>query len=337
MTRSRLNWLSTILLGGLFLSACSSERGDRVLEFQALGTEVSVSLYAVTADEADEASLQLQQYMAGIGHDWYPWKEGELRAINIAIELQEPVDVAPRLAAVIRRAAQVERLSNNRFNAGLGRVTELWGLHRIGNEPPPIPSSSEIARALSQAIGVTNIRWTGDRIVGAPPGLMLDLGGIAKGAILEDSRIILRGLEIDNAIINIGGDLMVVGAVDGRAARIGIRSPVAESAIAAVDIVDGETIVTSGNYERYVEIDDVRYSHVLNPRTGMPVNHTSSVTVIDTDPMLADAAATALMAGGAEEFEKLTAALGIDYALLIDASGELSLTTEMDYRLNWLD
>ncbi|MGI9202059.1 MAG: FAD:protein FMN transferase [Woeseiaceae bacterium] len=337
MTRSRLNWLSTVLLGGLFLSACGSERSDQVLEFQALGTEVSVSLYAVTANEADETSLQLRQYMAGIGHDWYPWSEGELRSINIAIELQEAVDVSPRLATVIQRAAQIERLSDNYFNAGLGRVTELWGLHQIGSEPPPIPTSSEIARALSQAIGVSNIRWTGDRIVGAPPGLMLDLGGIAKGAILEDSRIILRGLEIDNAIINIGGDLTVIGDVDGRAAHIGIRSPVEESAIASVDIVGGETIVTSGNYERYVEIDGVRYSHVLNPRTGLPVSHTNSVTVIHIDPILADAAATALMVGGAENFEQLTEALGIEYALLISASGELSLTTAMDNRLNWLN
>jgi thiamine biosynthesis lipoprotein len=80
-----------------------------------------------------------------------------------------------------------------------------------------------------------------------------------------------------------------------------------------------------------------RYSHVLNPRTGFPVDHTSSVTVIHTDAMLADAAATALMVGGAEEFEQLTEALGLEYALLIDTAGELSLTTEMDYRLNWLE
>ena len=85
-----------------------------------------------------------------------------------------------------------------------------------------------------------------------------------------------------------------------------------------------------------MQIDGTRYAHVLNPRTGLPVNHTSSVTVIHTDAMLADAAATALMAGGPEQFERLTAAMGIEYALLIDASGELSLTNEMDYRLNWL-
>jgi len=337
LTRSNLNWPSIAALCSLLLAACSAERGDHVVEFDALGTEVSVSLFDANEKEVKAASEELQEYFAGIGIDWYPWSPGELSSINIAIEMQESADVSPRLATVIKRAAQIERLSNNRFNAGLGRVTELWGLHRIGSEPPPRPNRNEIAAALSQAIGVSNIRWTGDQIVGAPPGLMLDLGGIAKGAILEDSATILRGLEINNAIINIGGDLTVIGDVNGKPAHIGIRSPFEEAAIASVDVEAGETIVTSGNYERYVEFDGERYSHVLNPRTGYPVEHSSSVTVIHRDPILADAAATALMVGGAEEFEQLCEALGLEYALLIDAAGELSLTPAMDYRLNWIN
>lgn len=337
LTRSNLNWISATFLCALLLSACGSERSDRVIEFYALGTEVSVTLYAVNDAEYSDASRQLQRYFAGIGHDWYPWNPGELQAINIAIEMQEAIDVSPRLAEVIRRAADIERRSNNRFNAGLGRVTELWGLHQIGDEPPPEPNINDIAHALSQALGLTSIRWTDDRIVGAPPGLMLDLGGIAKGAILEDSATILRGLGIDEAIVNIGGDLSVIGPDDGWIADIGIQSPVKRDAIASIKINPGETIVTSGNYERYVEIGGRRYSHVLNPRTGYPVEHTSSVTVVHSDAVLADAAATALMVGGAAEFEQLTEALGIEYALLIDASGDLSLTTAMDYRLNWLD
>lgn len=337
MTRSSLNWLSLTLLCPLLLAACSADRSDHVLDFDALGTEVSVTLFDTDSNDADEAARQLQDYLAGIGIDWYPWSPGELRAINIAIELQEAIEVSPRLATIIKRAAQIERLTNNHFNAGLGRVSELWGLHNLGNEPPPMPSSNEIAQALSQALGVSNIRWTNNEIVGAPPGLMLDLGGIAKGAVLEDCATILRGLDINNAIINIGGDLTVIGDEFGRPAHIGIRSPLEETAIASVDIVAGETIVTSGNYERFVEMNGKRYSHVLNPRTGFPVDHTSSVTVIHTDAMLADAAATALMVGGAEEFEQLTEALGLEYALLIDTAGELSLTTEMDYRLNWLE
>ena len=335
-TRSSLNWLSVGLVCALLLAACSSPR-DHTLEFFALGTEVSVSLYAVSEGQAEDASEQLQSYFARVGHDWYPWNPGELRTINIAIELQELANVSPRLATVIRRAAEIERLSDNRFNAGLGRLTERWGLHALGDEAPQKPHINEIAKLLAQAMGVTSIRWIDDQIVGAPPGLMLDLGGIAKGAILEDSVQILQNLEINNAIINIGGDLTVIGDVNGRPASIGIQSPVEDGAIASVDVVAGETVVTSGDYERFIEIGGKRYSHILNPRTGHPVEHTSAVTVIHTDAMLADAAATALMVGGSEEFERLTKALELEFALLIDASGDLRLTPAMELRLNWLD
>jgi len=335
-TRLSLNWLSVAFVCALLLAACSGPR-DQTVEFFALGTEVSVSLFAVSEGQVEDASDALQRYFARVGHDWYPWNPGELRSINVAIELQESANVSPRLAAVIRRAAQIERLSDNRFNAGLGRITERWGLHALGDEPPQKPHINEIANLLAQAMGVTSIRWIDDQIVGAPPGLMLDLGGIAKGAILEDSVQILLDLKIDNAIINIGGDLTVIGDANGRPASIGIRSPVEETAIASVEIVAGETIVTSGDYERFTEIDGKRYSHILNPRTGYPVEHTSAVTVIHTDAMLADAAATALMVGGADEFERLTKALELEFALLIDASGDLRLTPAMDLRLNWLD
>ncbi len=205
------------------------------------------------------------------------------------------------------------------------------------DEPPRTPQRDEIANLLAQAIGVSSIRWVDDQIVGAPPGLMLDLGGIAKGAILQDSVQILLDLGIENAIINIGGDLTVIGDVNGRPARIGVQSPAEDRAIASLEIVAGETVVSSGDYERYIEIDGNRYSHILNPRTGFPVEHTSAVTVIHTDAMLADAAATALMVGGAAEFEELTNALGLKFALLIDASGDLRLTPAMELRLNWLD
>ncbi len=331
-----LNWLSVALVCALLVAACSGPR-DHTLQFYALGTEVSVSLFAVSERQAEDASEQLQSYFARVGHDWYPWNSGELRSINIAIELQESADVSPRLAAIIRRAAEIERLSDNRFNAGLGHITERWGLHELGDEAPQKPQSGEIAKLLASAMGVTSVRWIDDQIVAAPPGLMLDLGGIAKGAILEDSVQILQDLGIENAIINIGGDLSVIGDVNGRPASIGIRSPAAAAAVAAVDIAAGETIVTSGDYERFIEIDGERYSHILNPRTGYPVEHTSSVTVIHADAMLADAAATALMVGGVAEFEQLTDALDLEYALLIDASGDLRLTTAMDLRLNWID
>jgi thiamine biosynthesis lipoprotein len=321
----------------LLLAACGAASRDRQLDFYALGTEVSVSLFGVTDAQAHAAEQQLQTYFATVGHDWYPWRPGELARINAAISRQQPILVTPPLARVIRRAADIETLSNDTFNAGLGHLTELWGLHDITAAAHRMPTAAAIDELLAGGMSVASVHWNGDEIIAAPSVLMIDLGGIAKGAILEGCVRILRVIGIDNAIINIGGDLTVHGNVNGRPARIGIRAPGADEALARIEIAAGETIVTSGNYERFVEIDGRRYTHILDPRSGYPVTHTTSVTVVHTDAMLADAAATALMVGGSEEFDALTRSLGLEFALLIDASGDLRLTPGMGERLDWLD
>ncbi len=335
-TRLSPNWISVSIIFALSATSCGEARRDHQLELFALGTEVTINLFGVSDEQATRAADSLQSLFSDVGHNWYPWRPGELQAINQAISGQLPVDVSPRLATVIRRAAEIETVSNGRFNAGLGRFTELWGLHDLARPPTRIPDPDVIDTLLANRLSVARIHWDGNRLSTKQSALMIDLGGIAKGAILEDSIHILLQYGIDDAIVNIGGDLSVIGNIKGRPAHIGIRSPVANRPIASIDIVNGETIVTSGNYERYVEIADRRYTHILDPESGFPVEHTAAVTVVHNDPVLADAAATALMVGGAEEFDALTEALAIDFALLIDASGDLRLTRSMDERLHWI-
>ena len=336
-TRLSPNWLSVSIILTLLAASCGEARRDYQLDFYALGTEVTVSLFGVSDAQATRATDALQSMFADVGHNWYPWLPGELQAMNESLaEMRLPIDVSPRLATVIRRAAQIEILSVGRFNAGLGNLTELWGLHDVTNPPAALPDPSEIEARIKDGVGAELLDWDGDQIVSGRTFLMIDLGGIAKGAILEDSVQILRELGVNHAIVNIGGDLIVLGNVNGRPASIGIRSPIAEKPLASLDVAGGETVVTSGNYERYIEIDGQRYNHILDPQSGYPVEHTASVTVVHDDAMLADAAATALMVGGAEEFDALTEAMNIDFALLIDASGDLRLTRSMDERLHWL-
>lgn len=336
MTRSKARWVSAGIVFALSAGSCGDSTRDHLFEFYALGTEVSITLYGVGEEQARLADQQLQLLFADVGHNWYPWRPGELQSINQAFRETRVVNVSPRLASVIRRAAEIEVRSGGRFNAGLGRLTELWGLDDITTAPDHEPDRSEIDTLLASGPALSSIRWHGEQIAAAQSTLSIDLGGIAKGAILEDSIRILRKLNISNAIVNIGGDLSVLGDVNGQPARIGIRSPAASSPVAAIDIAAGETIVTSGNYERFIEIAGRRFTHILDPRTGYPVEHSASVTVVHTDPMLADAAATALMVGGPVEFDALTQALDIDIALLIDASGDLRLTPAMGERLHWI-
>ena len=322
----------------LLLAACEPH-ADLQTRFIALGTEVSITLYDVDDDRAQAIVGHVERRLTERGRDWYPWADGELARINAALAAGESIDVSADLAKLLRRAAEIETASDNRFNAGLGELSVAWGLVGDGRNTVRAPDPGRIAELVAARPGARQLRWDGDRLLGSDTErpFVLDPGGIAKGFLLRESAAILAELPVDNFIINFGGDLLVHGQVHERAARIGIRAPGTRGAIATLDVDSGEAVITSGNYERFVEIDGQRYTHVIDPVTGYPVTGVVSVTVVDSDAALADAAATALMVGGSAEFDALCAALGIRYALLIPADGEPRLTDGMRQRVHWTD
>ena len=335
--RSSLSCPSFLFAVAFLATACAAEKNDYEHNLHTFGTIVSVSFFSVSDEQNQHALESLEALFSGVDDNWYPWAPGELQRINEAIAAARAVDVSDRLRSVIQAASEYEIQSQGRFNAGLGRLSELWGLHDLANPPSSIRDPDELASLLSSEPGLKSLQWRQGQLTSQNSRVMIDLGGIAKGSVLEDCVALLQSIGIDNAIINIGGDLVVMGQVDGRAARIGIRSPVDGAPLAGLDVHDGEAVFTSGTYERFVEIGGARYAHVLDPSTGHPVNSTSSVTVVDNDPQRADAAATALLVGGADEFDDLVESLRLRYALLIDTSGDTRLTPAMAERLHWID
>ncbi len=334
--RSSRNWPSALAVAAL-LAACAPSNRDYHHELHFFGTIVSVSLYDVSTRQDQAALEDLEDFFVDVGNNWYPWAAGELKRINDAIADGNAIEVSEPLANLIRSAAFYESESHGRFNAGLGRLSELWGFQPVLLGLEELPDITSLAQLLNDKPGALNIRWDGSTLSSSTQHLMLDLGGIAKGAILAISTGILEQHGIENAIVNIGGDLSVMGCVNGRDAYVGIRSPNNGLAVAGLNVHANETVATSGNYERFVTIGGVRYTHVFDPLTGYPVEHTASVTVVDTDPVRADAAATALMVGGAAEFDELVNVLELRYALLIESSGDTRLTPGMRERLHWID
>lgn len=327
---------AAIFITTIFLCiACESASRDFQHQFYSFGTLVTIDLFDASQTSNETAISAIESRIKDIDANWYPWREGELQEINSAIARRQSIDVSPLLADLLRRAASLEKQSGGRFNPALGRLVELWGFDDMTLLPTSLPDDFEIQKWLSLAVSAQQLEWDGDLLRSTSPRLMLDLGGIAKGAILEQFTNILADAGVENAIIDIGGDLSVVGQVKGRSARIGIRSPRSEDFLGWLNILDGETVMTSGDYERFFELDGKRYQHVLDPRSGYPVEHTISATVVHSDPVLADVAATALLVAGAAEFEEICASLGLETALIVTASGDLRLTEAMEKRLNW--
>ncbi len=313
---------------------CQPDVRDYRHQFYAFSTLVTIDFFDVSQSSNAAAISAIEARVRDIDANWYPWREGELQRINAAIARRQSVEVSPVLADLLRRSATLAQQTGGRFDPTIGRLTELWGFHDASLLRTSPPADFDVQKLLSLSISSKSLIWEGNVLRSNSPRLMIDLGAIAKGSILEQLVDILHNAGVQNAIIDIGGDLTVVGQVNGRSARIGIRAPRSDEVLGWLPVLDGETVMTSGDYERFFEHDGKKYQHVLDPRTGYPVQHTISASVVHRDPVLADAAATALLVAGADEFEELCISLGLKDALIVSASGDLSLTAAMENRLN---
>jgi thiamine biosynthesis lipoprotein len=337
--RGTVAWLLSLVVA-FTLAGCETRR-DFEQQSYAFGTLVTLRIYDARREQYAAAIEELQSVYQRIDRDWYPWPKpdagepGELMRINEALGAGRSIEVSTDLAELIRRTAELEARTGGRFNPAIGRLTELWGFNDLGRVDWRPPSTADVERITAEAPGSARLSWQGNRLSSSSKAVQLDLGGIAKGALLELSARILAEHDIANAVIDLGGDLVVLGNVHGRAARIGIRSPREPGVIGWIEARPGEAVVSSGDYERYFEFGGRRYAHIIDPATGYPATEAAAVTVVHDDPALADAAATALVGAGASDFDQTCESLGIKFALLIDSSGELRLTAGLAKRVNW--
>ncbi len=165
------------------------------------------------------------------------------------------------------------------------------------------------------------------------PAVSYDLGAFAKGYALDRAIERLHELGINNAIVNAGGDLRAIGQHGERPWRIGIRHPRQDGILASVEISGDASVFTSGDYERFFEVDGKRYHHIIDPRSGYPANKTTSVTIIHDNAATADAAATALFVAGPDDWVMIARNLHIRFVMLIDTDGIIHMNPAMQSRI----
>lgn len=216
------------------------------------------------------------------------------------------VTLAPRTAEVFKLALDIARASNGAFDPTIEQVLRLWDFDSGGR----LPSQREIADVLP-LVDYKKVRISDTGMVSLPSGMGVDLGGIAKGAVVDDLSASLAGRGYRSYIIDAGGDLLLAGSKpDGTPWRIGIRHPrYAEDpsrpefvCIIPVDTSQkNRAVVTSGDYERFFFVEGKRYHHIIDPHTGYPPADMVSVTIIADTCAQADALATAAFVLGYEK------------------------------------
>ena len=297
------------------------------------GTLVEIVIYGEERETARHAVAEIERDFRRIHKDWHAWHPGELAGLNDALSRGEAFTVSDSLADLLRNSKTLGEKSGGLFEPAVGGIIDAWGFNK--DEPPSgaPPSDDLIAQLARQSPRMADVTIDGNSVHSSNRAVVIDLGGVAKGAALDLAAERLRKLGIRNAVLNAGGNVYVLGRHGKRPWRVAIRDPFIWGVIASLDLSSGEVLSTSGNYERFFEHNGERFSHIIDPRTGRPVRDIVSVSVLHTNGAAADAASTALSVAGPEHWQDTARSMGLDLALLIDKDGTIFMTPAMRNRI----
>lgn len=241
-------------------------------------------------------------------------------------------------AEILERGIEYGRLSNGAFDITIGDVTDLWDFHGEndqGRKTGTLPDEDKLAEAVKH-VDYRNVQIDGNRVRLADSAARIDLGGIAKGYIADRAAEYLEEKGVTSAVIDLGGNIVIVGEKgasmsesEGTEFSIGIASPTSDTgALLGTVPCRDKTVVTSGTYNRYFEINGVKYHHVLDTATGYPADtDLLSVTIIGERGTSADCdgLSTVCLALGKEEAAELIGKNGRVGGILVDTDGEVTV------------
>jgi FAD:protein FMN transferase len=339
----RLRFLFRLIIAACLLSACSQVEKQYNYSIFAFGTLIDITLYGVEQHQADEAFEQLQKDFDWYQQNWSSWTNGDLAQLNIELAATDshsttPISVPEHLVPLIKTSIVLSDKSNNYYNPAIGRLINLWQFHKYQETDIQPPDNKSITALVAQNPRMSDLSFNKNgQLLNTNPAVSLNFGAFAKGYAIGLEIEKLKKLGIHNAVINAGGDLTVIGQHGDRAWNIGIRDPRSDQIMASVSVKNNESVFTSGDYERVYIYKGRRYHHILDPNTGYPTQDAQSVTVIDDNPGLADAAATAIFVAGSENWPLIAKKMGIQYVMLVDAKGDIHLSAAMEKRINILN
>ncbi len=303
------------------------------------GTRVEVIVVSEQPEQGRQAIAAVLREFDRLHRSYHAWQPSELSTLNEAIAAGRSHPVSPELAGFIAQAQALARQGDNLFDPGIGRLIALWGF-QADEFKAELPAAADIQAWRASQPSIADITIDNTSVQSRNPRVALDFGGYLKGVALDRAASILRGMGIHNALINIGGNVMALGSKEGRKWRVGIQHPRQPGPLATVLLDDGEAIGTSGDYQRFFEVDGKRYPHLLDPRSGYPASHTQAVTVLipagAQAGTLSDAASKPIFIAGPEAWRDMARRMGVGLVLRIDGEGRIQVSEALHKRLEFL-
>ena len=323
-----------------FLASCDKEPLYNTQSY-VFGTLVDISIYGETELAAQEISNQIIRDFQALHNRLHAWRPSELKSLNRAFALgKTPVKIKPDLAAMIADATQLSAQSNGAFNPAIGGLIQAWGFQQDEFKPITI-DDNKLKNLVETNPQMADIVIENDKAFSNNPHVQLDFGGYAKGYALDLAIINLRKQGVKNALINVGGNIIALGQHGDKPWRVGIQHPRKPNAIAVLNLDSGWAIGTSGDYQRYFDLDGKRYCHIINPATGYPVQNMQAVTVLIAPQanagVMSDVASKPIFIANADARAEAAKSMGVENFLIIESTDKIWLSSAMAKRITWLD
>ena len=282
-----------------------------------MGCPATLHLEAETDDIAHAAHAATVAECARLDAKYSHYRNDSLLA-RLARMDGELVEVDEETANLLDFAAALHAQSDGLFDITTGALTRVWDAQR-----GRLPTADEIAQA-RQVSGWQRVQWHRPSLRLTARGMRLDLGGLVKEYAADRCAQLCRDAGIDSGVVDLGGDLALIGPHrDGSSWLVGIKAPRAPGRSAARIALPRGGLATSGDYERALIVDGRRYSHIVDPRDGSPVQSFASVSVVADSCLIAGAAATLAMLLGVARGGAYLRELGLPH-LCIEDSGNVS-------------
>jgi thiamine biosynthesis lipoprotein len=265
-----------------------------VHQFFAMGSDCGIHLQGEAGADAGTIAASAEAEVRRIERRYSRYRsDSDLARINRVAASGGSVDVDAETAGLITYAFACFAKSDGLFDITSGVLRAAWDF-----SVSRLPDQADID-ALLPRIGLDKVKWSQGRLTFTYPGMELDFGGLGKEYAADRAAEVCLELGARHGFVDLGGDIRVIGPqVDGLPWRIGIRHPRDRGALAAEVGLTGGALATSGDYERFIDVDGRRYCHILDPKTGWPARGLSSVTVMSDRSLIAGTLSTAAMLRG---------------------------------------
>jgi thiamine biosynthesis lipoprotein len=270
--------------------------------FAGMGTSCSLNLFADSRHQADMLAALAVSEIERIERKYSRYKfDSALSVMNRAAGNGEIVTVDDETAGLLNYAFACHKKSGGLFDITAGVLRRAWNFHS-GKLPDP-----HAVEALLPLIGIDKLIWEPPNLSYSVPDMELDFGGFGKEYAADRLAALLADEGMNHALIDLGGDFFALGPqIDGAPWSIGLRDPYRVETIMHTVALSQGALTTSGDYARSLEIGGRRYSHILNPRTGWPVQGLASVTALAPQCMVAGSVTTIAMLKGRDGIEWLS-------------------------------